>query len=351
MRIKTILLAISSVFSTSVFADTESVEIQKAIQLLEQKGYQIDKLSEPKKASNPGISIKSSQTGVVDAFISGDIGRTRSKLNYFDSYNNTVNDSSYNLRGSFAYQDPSKLGVQFDALYSQDNIKNSKLTTIDLAGHGFYRNDKFLLGFFGQYKQPKLRNKDISADAYSSVFSSDQVFFGGEAQGYFGDFTLTGQLARQEFINQPSYTDVSGNILFKHGNVATLKANYFLNDNWKVTAGYSYNSVDMKYDYGLNNSNDTHKFSLSTEYRLAKYPISFYGDFIHNKFNFSYPCSSDCTNISSNLKTDALFVGIKYNFGLDSLKERDRSGASLDPISNKGFTDWIGNWLSDINVL
>lgn len=352
MKIKSVILAVASSLSISSFAENKNDDIQKAIQLLEQNGYQIDNPIENKKTPSAGITLKTNQIGVIDSFISGDFGRTRYKNNYINEDSFKFTDSSYNVRGSIAYQDPSHLGVQFDALYSQDNMKYAKLSTIDLAAHAFYRNDKFLLGLFGQYKQPKLRNEDYSADIYGQFFSPDQVFFGGEAQGYFGNLTITGQLARQEFINQSqsSSIDVSGNVVdvFKYGNVATLKANYFINNNWKATAGFTYNNIEMNgllYEASATESR-SRKFSLGTEYRLSNYPISFYGDYTYNKFNYEVPNADGIEGINSRMNTNALLVGIKYNFGTDSLKARDRSGASLDPINNKGFSDYIGSLLS-----
>lgn len=346
MKIKSIAFAVASTLSFTAVANNSSVdspEIQKAIQLLEEKGYQIDSPSESRKSSPSGVQLKTYQTGKVDAFFSGAYGRTKYKggVDLSSDATTTMRDNSYNLRGSFAYQDPSKLGVQFDAVYSQDDMKNAKMTTLDLAGHAFYRNDKFLLGIFGQFKQPKLHNKDIFTGNSASDFSantvinlqnnllvSDQAFFGAEAQGYFGDLTLTGQIARQNFINQKDFSaDVSSDI-YKRGSVATAKADYFVNDNWKVTGGYSFNDVTGLASY------DTKKYSLGTEYRLINYPVSFYADYNRNKL------SLDGEGLNgSKFETDAVMLGMRWNFGSDSLKSRYRSGASLDPISNVGFAD------------
>lgn len=356
MRIKTIIFAVASTLSFSAIADNDSNEIEKAIRLLEQKGYQIDSPNETKKSPPVGISLKSSQTGNVDAFISGDFGRTRynNNNNFYDSgdnfLNNKITDSSYNVRASFAYQDPSKFGAQFDAVYSQENIKGAKLSNVDLAGHAFYRSDKYLVGLFGQYKQPSFhRSSTGNDDGYSSytdvvgkILSPDQLFFGAEAQGYFGDLTLTGQLAHQKFINQSDY---SNDGMFKDGTVATVKANYFIKDNWKVNAGYAYNTADMSVYWGDTSSGASYVnqiFSIGTEYRLSSFPVSIYGDYNHNKFNFDINCV-DCGDITNpKYKSDTIMAGLKYNFGSDSLKSRDRSGASLDPIKTKGFSEFLG---------
>jgi biotin operon repressor len=359
MKIKSIVFAVASTLSMTALAENTSVdsaEIQKAIQLLENKGYQIDSPpNEAKKSSTPTLSLKSYQAGTIDAFVSGAYGRTKYKGDLSsDATTNTLRDNSYNIRGSFAYQDPSKLGVQFDAVYSQDKFKSSKMTTLDLAGHGFYRNDKFLVGLFGQYKQPKIHSDVISTgldgsddaifnagvDVVSRAAASDQVFFGGEAQGYFGDLTLTGQIARQEFVNQKDVSsDLNFGKLYKHGRVASAKADYFINNNWRVTGGFSYNTVDML----ANVSSDTKKYSLSSEYRLDNYPVSFYADYTRNKLSFDTDIAQD------KFDADAIMLGMKWNFGSDSLKSRNRSGASLDPISNIGYADAVARALGNSN--
>lgn len=357
MKIKSIVLAVASTLSMSALADNASVdsaEIQKAIQLLENKGYQIDSPNEAKKSPPPGVQLKNYQLGKLDAFVSGSFGRSRYKLDsssdeIFYNNNNKVTDDSYNLRGSFAYQDPSNLGFQFDGLYSQNQIKYAKISTVDLAGHAFYRNEKFLLGMFGQYKNPKLHFKDGdgSADGFikdailDTAFAKEQVFWGGEAQGYFGDLTLTGQLARQHFINK----DQSIDNIYGKGVVATAKADYFINENWKLTGGYNHNRVDLSADTKYK----IHKFSIGTEYQLTNYPVSFFGDFTHNKLKFDGDYGDCGSCYAPSQRNETLMVGIKYNFGGNSLKSRDRSGASLDPITTNGILDFIGQTFGSIN--
>ena len=358
MKIKSIVFAVASTLSMTALADNASVdsaEIQKAIQLLENKGYKIDSPNEAKKSPPPGVQLKNYQLGKLDAFVSGSYGRSRYKADYSaDEFlnNNKVTDDSYNLRGSFAYQDPSNLGFQFDGLYSQNQIKYAKVSTVDLAGHAFYRNEKFLLGMFGQYKNPKLHFKDGdgSADGFlkngilNTAFAKEQVFFGGEAQGYFGDLTLTGQLARQHFINKGQ--DGSVDSIYSKGVVATAKADYFINDNWKLTSGYSHNKVDFSADAKYK----IHKFSVGTEYQLTNYPVSFFGDFTRNKLNFDVNYGDVEGLYAPSQRNQTLMVGLKYNFGGNSLKSRDRTGASLDPITTNGILDFIGQAFSQTNL-
>jgi hypothetical protein len=233
------------------------------------------------------------------------------------------------------------VGVQFDGAFRKQDMKSANLTNTDLAGHLFYRNERFLLGGIAQYSMPKVRYdlgykgdsssdlldlwlRDPSANEYNKALTTDQAFFGVEGQGYFGDLTVTGQLARQEFINQQApWADLSGDHeLFKHGLVATAKADYFINDNWKVDAKYTYNKT-----YGDASPDSTgHNFKVGTEYLFTTQPVSIYANYTHDRFDLFG---------QSDYKTDSVMAGIKIDFGGPStLKARSQSGASLDPIDS-----------------
>ena len=279
--------------------------------------------------------------GTLDAFMAGDLGRSRYTDGRGISDDQAVrfNDNSYGLRGSFAYTAPSKVGVQFDGAFRKQDMKSATLTNTDLAGHLFYRNEHFLLGGIAQYSMPKVRYdlgsgndpsfdyfvRDPVANEFNKALTTDQAFFGAEGQGYFGDLTVTGQLARQEFIDQkPLFGDISNDQnLFKHGLVATAKADYFINDNWKLDAKYTYNKT-----YGdATPDSKGHNFKVGTEYLFTDQPVSVYANYTHDKFDFA--------GLGSEYKTDSVMAGIKIDFGgLSTLKARSQSGASLDPIDS-----------------
>ena len=346
MQIKKLLIAVVSTFSIQAGAENislDSVEIEKAIKLLEEKGYQVDLRLKDKISASDTADLPSREFGNFDAFISGDFGTTRYKHNDLsgDNFLSKRNDGSYGIRGSFAFQHPNKLGLQFDGVYSKDDMGSGELTTLDLATHAFYRNDNFLVGLFGQYKQPRFSHKEAVVDISGDLLTPQQVFFGAESQGYFGDLTVAGQIARQEFVNESAFN------VYGHGNVATIKANYFINDDWKISTGYGYNKVYMN-DFSADNFNanyNTHKLSIGTEYRFSNYPFSLYADYSHNKFKLNFLDADGDPNLK--LRTDTIMAGIKINFGSYSLKSRDRSGASLNPISNKGFADYFGSLLGN----
>lgn len=345
LKLKIIPIIVASAIGSSVYAADNTSEIDRAIQLLEAKGFRVSQPSDvPVKEKASITTIAPSPNGTFDSFIAGDLGRGRYSDGYGISDDQAVrfNDNSYGLRGSFAYTTASKVGVQFDGAFRKEDMKSAKLTNTDLAGHLFYRNERFLLGGIAQYSMPKVRNnlgygnsdessdalfnlfiRDPSANELNKVATTDQAFFGVEGQGYFGDLTVTGQLARQEFINQKApWSDISSDsALFKHGLVATAKADYFINDNWKVDAKYTHNKT-----YGDVSDSTGHNFKIGTEYLFTTQPISIYANYTHDKFDFLG---------QSEFKTDSVMAGIKIGFGGPStLKARSQSGASLDPIDS-----------------
>ena len=185
---------------------------------------------------------------------------------------------------------------------------------------------------FGQYRNPKLNisSTDLSADLISRFAAdyvvSEQAFWGAEGQAYFGDVTVSGQLAKQEFINQK---DISGQgTVLNDGYVANLKAKYFLKDNWKIEASYAYNQINCNQGgIPINgqsaDSADQRTFGIGTEYRFTDNPVSLYAQYNRNELNIG----------NWNIDSNQFLAGLKINFGASTLKDRDRSGASLDPVT------------------
>ena len=263
-----------------------------------------------------------------DTFVSGDIGRTNYSSDGFPNGNlPNINSTDFNLRASASYTAPNNFGGQVDGVYSKRSLGRADVSTADIAGHLFYRNDKFLVGGFAQYRNPDFNytSNDISSDLYVNVlansFISEQVFWGAEGQVFLGDVTVYGQAGKQTFVNQH---DISGQKILDDGYFANIKARYFIKDNWKADAGYVYSKSNLNSGgFEGENSANQYTLSLATEYRLTDSPVSLYALYNYNQASIG----------SFNVDSDQLFAGVKFNFGSNSLKIRDRSGASLDPLS------------------
>ena len=300
------------------------------------------------------LNAQADENSSFDMFISGEAGYNQtspkideSSLGEGGAYSlSNSNDTSYKTRASFAYTDPNQFGLQIDGVYARNGMDKSTASAVDLAGHAFYRTDKYLLGAITQYRKPNLKTKEYAFDFYSNLFTPEQFFWGAEGQAYFGQFTLYGQIARQEFINQSNYGyDELGSGLGDHGLALSFKARYFINDNWRVDGSYAYNKVylnnsirdEIYNEFGSSANQNT--FGLATEYRFANKPYSITASYEHT--------SIDLLRGLFSVDTNRAMVGFRLNFGKDSLKSRDQSGASLDPISQDAlFSTAIGSLIN-----
>ena len=136
------------------------------------------------------LSAYADDASPFDMFLSVDAGYSHYSPSNSNIPTSNTNDSSYKTRATFAYTDPSQFGVQVDGVYSKNNIDTFDSSTADLAGHIFYRTEKYLVGGFAQYRNPKLSVSNNASSYLSDVFAPDQVFWGAEAQGYFDKFTV-----------------------------------------------------------------------------------------------------------------------------------------------------------------
>lgn len=305
------------------------------------------------------LNAQADENSSFDMFISGEAGYNQTSPKIDESlylgeggaYSlSNSNDTSYKTRASFSYTDPNQFGLQVDGVYARNGMDKSTASTVDLAGHAFYRNDKYLLGAITQYRKPSLKLNEGYGYFPTDILAPDQFFWGAEGQAYLGKFTLYGQIARQEFINQSNYGYAElGSGLGDHGLALSLKARYFINDNWRVDGSYAYNKVylnnsilgdtDIYSEIGKSANQNT--FGLATEYRFANKPYSITASYEHT--------SIDLFGGLFSVDTNRAMVGFRLNFGKDSLKSRDQSGASLDPISQDAlFSTAIGSLYNQI---
>ena len=90
------------------------------------------------------------------------------------------------------------------------------------------------------------------------------------------------------------------------------EARYFVSDNFRLNAGLGWADAE---DENLWTA------SLGGEYQFASTPVSLYAGYAHTKFD------------EADIEVDRFTVGVRYNFGGQTLKGRDRSGASFGGAS------------------
>lgn len=225
----------------------------------------------------------------------------------------TLSGPAANARASGTVELTPTLNLQGDVVldfrrynyetYSEDNLGATG------ALHLFYREPgNYLVGGFVQV------TKDSRTYSDSAVYddNNSRWLVGAEAQTYLGDTTLYGQIG---YIREDLYFDYS-----QAGYFGTAQVRYFLTPDLKLDVhGILAHVSNSEYsDSGLTTSG----VGVGVEYKLPESALSVFGtaDFLSNQYERGYS------------ETDTrVMVGIKFNFGADSLIDQDRNGTSLDP--------------------
>lgn len=272
--------------------------------------------------STPAFAADASTA--LDAQVSAEIGYQDNGNNYDEP---ASNGATYSVNASVALPISQSIGLQADVSHSQDlmnlpyDVKlNNKSTSV--GAHLFVRkSDKFLLGAIGQ-----VNFNTISTSGYS--IDMNQYFVGGEAQAYLKNVTLTAQVAyRKDEVGSFGYGPSS---FGQSGVIATAQAKLFINSNWSLAAKGEYSNIKFSDSYDVNI--DQWRLGLITERRLSSVPVSllFKANYGESKVD------------GMKLRDTRFVVGIKINFGSQSLKARDRSGASLEGFKADALVPFIG---------
>ena len=211
----------------------------------------------------------------------------------FDPGNNDAN--TWGIGGAFATPLGDTWGVQLDGSWNDVNPDHGSDTNV-VAGtaHLFHRTDTNLIG--------------VDVGAIHNDDASTTTWGGGIEDDYYMDNTTLG--ARLLYLrNDDSDTNFWG--LEGH-------ARYFFQDNFKVEGSLGFGKVDFKPDNA-----DVLEAGVNAEYQFASLPVSIFGgvNYLHE-------------DISGNPHSTTASVGVRWNFGGQSLKDRDRSGASLAGVEN-----------------
>ncbi|MBC6980617.1 outer membrane beta-barrel protein [Caulobacter sp. 17J80-11] len=205
---------------------------------------------------------------------------------YFGAgYTRTGSDvETYDLNASVAFKPTDQIGVQLDAGYTSLQIDDefSSENAFGAGAHVFTRNDQWAVGGF------------------AAVSNSDSVStynLGVEGAKYFDNLTVAGTIA------YGSSDDLDADAWGVGGEVR-----YFLTDNFRLNAGLGY--ADADYD-------KVWSAGLGGEYQLSSKPFSVYAGYTHYQFD------------DADIDEDKLSIGMRVSFGGQTLKGRDRSGASF----------------------
>lgn len=231
------------------------------------------------------------------------------------------------LGGAFA--------AQIDGVFSRTGYKWSTcegcntqhVNESTLAVHAFKRNPKKgLVGLIGQR----------TSQDWSGGPALVTYYVGGESQAFLGRVTAVGQLTYVIGDTNGYYSQDGVNV--------AMQLRYFPKDNlmFAVRGGHEQliarpgsNSGYNCPDYCFRDKSTGWEVGGKAEYRLPKSRLSFLADVdyrdLSNRNDYrDYPNYwSSYQNKYSDIRA---MVGVKLNFGSGTLFERDRSGASLDPV-------------------
>jgi hypothetical protein len=237
------------------------------------------------------------------------------------------NDGSINGRASLADTISGPLGYQLDGLFgytgtdSERDIFDIKGGFISPAGHIFYRAPG--VGAFGALVQYSFTRMDTEVKSDGAFINSNDLYAGPEAQYYLGNSTLSGKLA-YHYRSLSSETEVHGD-----GITASVGFKYFINDNFDIAINGTFESMGIDSD-GDNLNSNTMVAALKADYKFAESPFTVSANISYGHIASKYDDTS--TPISTKDNEVRAMVGLTYSLTDVSLKTRDRSGASFEPV-------------------
>ncbi len=249
----------------------------------------------------PAFAGDGSSTGYVDA----SIGQSKTSLRGLQDADENIVEVS----GAWSIALSETIGLQADGglAYLDEAGETQPFATLHVA----WRNSDIGLagGFLGAARD-----------------GDDTVYGGGlEGQYYINRFTLYGSLgyARGQGVPPPSAPPPSVSKTDIDYWAARGQVRYFPQDNLRIAGTVGYGSSDNGF-----RSRSGYALGADAEYLLSSLPLSVYGRVGYNDYG------AGIAGEVENATTGTL--GVRWNFGAESLFYRDRAGATSD-----GFRDLL----------
>lgn len=246
-------------------------------------------------------------------FIAGGIGLVSTGNNN----NYSANGPAAAIRGSGTVELSPALSLQGDLVlnyrrYNEEGEFDFDLLDVDAALHLFHRDpESHLLGGFVQINSQRAADED-------DVWFSRSLMAGAEAQAYLGDLTLYGALGYRGI-------GIDGYAEYLSGYFASAEVRYFLTPDLRLDV-HGFLSQTLRDE---NSDIFAAGIGAGVEYRLPESPLSVFGtaDLLSTQYGSVYSA------------TDArVMVGLKFNFGSESLQDQDRNGTTLNPFQPMPYT-------------
>jgi len=216
----------------------------------------------------------------------------QAQTGYVDfGYRNIDDVDGFSVGGAVATE-VSGVQLQFNANHVRLDDSGFDESASDFVAHAFTQNDTYAAGGF------------VSA---TDILGNGVYGIGGEGSMYFGDLTV-GALVSYNTV------DNGGGHFYNYA----ASARYFVTENF--SAAVSYDNIDFS------GGGDLDIWGVETEYQFSN-PVSVFASY---------------GNVDSGLGDfDKFSIGVRYNFGGDTLKAQERSGAkamrSLSALARTAF--------------
>jgi hypothetical protein len=263
----------------------------------------------------PGAQPEQQATGYVEVYTGW--ARTESEN---DGERDRFNGWALGGAGRGNYWISRDMSVQVDAQaegtsYDSSGSSGHISTHSYLAGsHWSWRNpQQYLFGLFG----------GIGDAGGGGGFSQRYGLIGAEAQWYWHQFTLYGQVGYDTTLASNGSSDT--NAWFIRGT-----GRYFINPNFMLEGTVMYANGNIDFNSGGSSIDfQTWSWQAKAEWRFATAPFSVFA-----KYQGSETSYDDALFLRDAKVTDhRVLLGLKLHMGDRTLQQTDRAGATLDIIS------------------
>jgi len=257
-------------------------------------------------------AVDQQATGYVEVYT----GWAKTTFDFFNDGSERFNGWALGGAGRGNYWISRDMSVQVDAQaegtsYDNPGSSGNFSTHSYLAGgHLSWRNpQQSLFGVFGGI-----------GDAGGGFGPSQRYgLIGAEAQWYWHQFTLYGQVGYDTTLSNNGFSDT--NAWFIRGT-----GRYFINPNFMLEGTVMYANGDIDFNFGPSVGFETWTWQAKAEYRLPTAPFSVYAKYQGSETSYDRFFIDKVTD-------HRVLLGLKLHMGDRTLQQTDRAGATLDIIS------------------
>jgi len=256
----------------------------------------------------PG-AVDQQATGYVEVYT----GWAKTTFNSFEG-SDRLNGWALGGAGRGNYWISRDMSVQVDA--------QAEGTSYDIPGGGHFSTPNYLAGGHLSWRSPQQHLFGLFGgvgDAGGS-FSQRYGLIGAEAQWYWHQFTLYGQVGFDTTLSSNDVSDTSAWFIRGTGR-------YFINPNFMLEGTVMYANGDIDFNGGPSIGFETWTWQAKAEWRFATAPFSVYAKYQGSQTSYDQPFFFD------KVTDHRVLLGLKLHMGDRTLQQTDRAGATLDIIS------------------